>query len=272
MPRRLTGSSGRPWTRRCRARPVRRPVVMVVILGAFRSTRGARAVRCSAPTRKGVAGEGTQPGPLDARAARGVLLLPHAGRKRRDDGAEACRTRIGREQLDAGWRRVEVSWPASVCLASVASDGDETSATACSERPRANDAADVTRAREDEELRVEAGTVVGRPLTCLRCAHADTDSESDNESVALSGDHTVVALHVQHPLAVARTPKLRRRRRLRQSISPPGRQQTEAAHQKRRCQDAHRPQRVTVVTRLRLTGRGVGTPISRPAARFALAQ
>ena len=71
-----------------------------------------------------VVGEGTQPGPLDARAARGVLLLPHAGRKRRDDGAEECRTRIGREQLDAGWRRVEVSWPASVCLASVASDGD----------------------------------------------------------------------------------------------------------------------------------------------------
>ena len=113
-----------------------------------------------------------------------------------------------REQPDASWGHVEVGWPADVLVSGVTPDSDEADAAACGERPRANDAADVTRAREDAELRVEAGTVVGRPLTRLRSARADTDSEPDMESVAVSGDDTVVALHVEHPLAAAHSPEL----------------------------------------------------------------
>ena len=62
--------------------------------------------------------EGAYP-PVHPMAFSCSLARPQAARR----GAELP-ARIGREQLDAGWRRVEVSWPASVCLASVASDGD----------------------------------------------------------------------------------------------------------------------------------------------------
>ena len=94
---------------------------------------------------------------------------------------KACRSRVRCEQC--GSRHVEVWRP----LPPAMRDRGEAMASACGERPRANNAAVQWRAREHPELRVEAGTRTGRPATGVWPAASDTDRLCNAEAVAVPG-------------------------------------------------------------------------------------
>ena len=178
---------------------------------------------------------------LAPRAAARVLLSREAGSYRGDDGAEACRCCIGCEQF--GSRHVEVGLETGRAMRR----RDEAVTGARGERPRANNAAVEGRAREHPELRVEAGTMTGRPSTGVWPAASNTDRLAKAEVVAVSGRkprgmRPAVEIQ-QHLLTAARSPELRRRRRL--STDRSRHQQAEAAQEERRCRQAHRPYRLT---------------------------
>src|SRR5215831_11212338 len=87
-----------------------------------------------------------------------VLLLRDAGGEWGNDRAEPCRSGIECEQPDAGRGHVVVGGPAEVLVTGVMGVPVKAGTAAGEEHERANDAADVARACEHRELRVEAGS------------------------------------------------------------------------------------------------------------------
>jgi hypothetical protein len=172
--------------------------------------------------------------------------LHQAGCDWSDDRAEASRCDTGCKKPGVGDE--EVGRPPDVLVPPVMPDRVEAVAGAGGERERANDAGydlvgdgdiPLAKTREHRELRIEARTMTARPAAARWFAASDTEHLADRR---------VLCQH--HPLAAGGRPELRRR--LRRSVSRSGHEQGQAAEQRHRFPDAHRPQHDTIVTRLRL--------------------